>query len=41
MLNADNWYQRDAYRYVVQLMEKEFGKENVNISIDGFLPQLS
>lgn len=41
LLNANNWYQRDAYRYVVQLMEKEFGKENVNISIDGFLPQLS
>ncbi|MBI5974784.1 SPL family radical SAM protein [Staphylococcus canis] len=37
-LDEHDWYHKDAYRYVVQLMEAEFGHDNVFVNIEGFRP---
>ncbi|PTH61861.1 radical SAM protein [Staphylococcus agnetis] len=34
-----DWFQRDAYQYVQNLMIQAFGKQNVSISVDGFKPK--
>lgn len=38
-INEMDWYQRDAYQYVQNLMTQTFGKQNVSISVDGFKPK--
>ena len=37
-LHLEDWYQPDAYQYVLKLMQSRFSKTHISVSVDGFKP---